>query len=71
MSKQESWHKLDNAAKIFPPTTSFYDPKIFRFSVLLKEKVNPKNLELALKETIEEFPIYKSILKKGLFWYYL
>ena len=71
LSKQESWHKLDNAAKIFPPTTSFYDPKIFRFSVLLKESVNPKNLELALKETIEEFPIYKSILKKGLFWYYL
>ena len=71
MSKQERWHKLDNAAKIFPPTTSFYDPKIFRFSILLRENVNPKNLELALKETLEDFPIYKSILKKGLFWYYL
>ena len=71
LNKQDKWYKLDNAAKIFPPTTSYYDPKIFRFSVLLKEKVNKENLQKATDKTLEEFPIYRSILKKGLFWYYL
>ncbi len=71
MSKQDKWYKLDNAAKIFPPTTTFYDAKIFRFSILLKEEVKEDSLNAALQETIQDFPIYKSILKKGLFWYYL
>lgn len=71
MTKNEKWYKLDNAAKIFPPTTTYYDPKIFRFSVLLKETINQNNLQIALNDTLEEFPIFNSILKKGLFWYYL
>lgn len=71
MNKTAKWYKLDNAAKIFPPTTTIYDPKIFRFSVLLNEKVNKDNLQKALNQTLEDFPIFKSILKKGLFWYYL
>lgn len=69
--KSNKWYKLDNAAKIFPPTTTYYDPKIFRFSVLLTEEVNPDDLTQALNETLKEFPIFKSILKKGIFWYYL
>ncbi len=71
MNKNSNWYKLDNAAKLFPPTTSIYDPKIFRFSVLLKENINKESLQKALNKTLEDFPIFKSILKKGLFWYYL
>lgn len=71
LNRTEKWYKLDNAAKIFPPTTTTYDPKIFRFSVLLKKKINKDNLQKALDTTLEDFPIFKSILKKGLFWYYL
>ena len=71
LNKTDKWYKLDNAAKIFPPTTTFYDAKIFRFSVLLKDMVNPKSLNTALNKTLEDFPIFKSVLKKGLFWYYL
>ncbi len=71
MEKKNRWYKLDNAAKIFPPTTSYYDPKIFRFSCLLKEVVNKENLIKALKETLEDYPIFRSVLKRGLFWYYL
>lgn len=71
LSKTDKWYKLDNAAKIFPPTTTTYDPKIFRFSVLLKQDVNKENLQKAVNLTLEDFPIFKSILKKGLFWYYL
>lgn len=71
LNKHDKWYKLDNAAKIFPPTTAFYDPKIFRISVLLKNPVNKENLQNALNETLEDFSIFKSVLKKGLFWYYL
>lgn len=71
LNRPDKWYKLDNAAKIFPPTTTFYDPKIFRFSCLLKNNVNKETLSAALNQTLEDFPIFKSILKKGLFWYYL
>ncbi len=71
LNRHDKWYKLDNAAKIFPPTTTTYDPKIFRFSCLLKDEVNQENLQKAVNLTLEDFPIFKSILKKGLFWYYL
>ncbi len=65
------WYRLDNAAKIFPPSKNKYDPKIFRFSVSLKDDINPEVLQQALDLTKEEYPIFKSVLKKGFFWYYL
>lgn len=71
MDKKNNWYKLDNAAKLFPATTTSMDPKIFRFSCHLKEDINIKNLEKSLNLTLKEFPIFKSVLKKGLFWYYL
>lgn len=69
--KNKRWYKLDNAAKIFPPTTDQYDPKTFRFSVALKEEIEEKTLLEALKETLKDYPIFQSTLKKGFFWYYL
>ena len=65
------WYSLDNAAKIFPPSKSKKDPKIFRFSVTLFDEVKIDVLNKALNETLEEYPIFKSSLKKGIFWYYL
>lgn len=69
--KNKSWYKLDNAAKIFPPTTNKYDPKTFRFAVSLKEDVDSDILKEALDITLKDFPIFLSVLKKGVFWYYL
>ena len=69
--KSMSWYKLDNAAKIFPPTTDKYDTKTFRFAVSLKEKIDSKILKEALNVTLKDFPIFSSVLKKGFFWYYL
>lgn len=65
------WYRLDNAAKIFPPSRNKYDAKIFRFSVSLNENIDKKILEQALIKNLEEFPIFKSVLKRGFFWYYL
>lgn len=70
MERSKSWSRLDNAAKIFPPTTSRRDTKVFRFVCELTEPVNGSLLQQAVENTIAEFPLYRSILKKGLFWYY-
>jgi NRPS condensation-like uncharacterized protein len=69
--KIKRWYKLDNAAKIFPPTSTKKDPKVFRMSCELYEDVDEKILQEALNATIEEYPVFLSSLKKGLFWYYL
>lgn len=69
--KTADWNRLDNAAKIFPPASSKRDSKVFRFACELYEEVQPEALQSALEKTIEMFPIFKSVLRKGLFWYYL
>lgn len=66
-----SWWTLDNAAKIFPSTGSAHDSKVFRFACELREPVDPGLLQAALDQTLERFPIYRSVLKRGWFWYYL
>jgi hypothetical protein len=65
------WTRLDNAAKIFPSTSNVMDPKVFRCTCELYDAVNPAILQQALDETMEELPYFRSILKKGFFWYYL
>jgi len=69
--KKVEWTRLDNAAKIFPPTSNEKDTKVFRFSCELYETVEPELLQLALDEAVESFPLYRSVLRKGVFWYYL
>ncbi len=64
------WIRLDNAAKIFPPTTSKRDEKVFRFFCQLNEAVDSRVLQSSLDFTVERFPFYRSVLKKGIFWYY-
>ncbi|HEX3037629.1 MAG TPA: hypothetical protein VHO94_01375 [Oscillospiraceae bacterium] len=69
--KTANWNRLDNAAKIFPPTSDKRDTKVFRFACELYETVELLPLQLALDKTIELFPSFQCILKGGLFWYYL
>ncbi len=69
--KATGWSRLDNAAKIFPPTSDRSDPKVFRFSCELYEQVDPEALQSALDLTLESFPHLRSVLRRGLFWYYL
>ena len=69
-TKSRSWKRLDNAAKIFPPNSNRRDTKVFRFSCGLKEKVDEETLQQAVDKAITDFPLYTSIIRKGLFWYY-
>ncbi len=68
---EKKWNKLDNAGKIFPPAINKTDTKVFRFSCELFENVQPDILQNALETTLEQFNIYKSVLERGVFWYYL
>ena len=70
MYHTRSWAKLDNAAKIFPPTTTSLDTKVFRLSCELFEIIEPDILQTALDKTIIHFPFYRSVLRRGFFWYY-
>ena len=64
------WTRLDNASKLFPATSNNKDTKVFRLACELYEDVDPVILQQALNLTIESFPLYRSVLRKGAFWYY-
>lgn len=71
IQKKKSWSRLDNAAKIFPSTIEKTDTRVFRFYCELTEDIKPKILQSAVEYTLETFPNFKMIMKKGIFWYYL
>lgn len=70
--KQEKirWKRLDNASKIFPATSNNRDTKVFRLSCQLYEDVDPLVLQEAVELTLDNFPLYRSVLRRGAFWYY-
>ncbi|NCB52096.1 MAG: hypothetical protein EOM54_09485 [Clostridia bacterium] len=68
---ETKWTKLDNASRLFPSTYTASDTKVFRFYCELNEPVDPEILQAALTSTVENFPLYKSILRRGIFWFYL
>lgn len=68
--KKVKWRKLDNASKIFPANSNNKDTKVFRFACELYEDVDEEILQQSLDLTIESFPLYKSVLRRGAFWYY-
>lgn len=65
------WSSLDNAAKIFPCASDKRDTKVFRFVCELFEDIDPVALQKALDITLIDFPMYLSVLRRGVFWYYL
>ena len=68
---QNKWYQLDNAAKIVPSTASGADTRVFRITCELREEVDPEILQIAVTEAAADFPHFSSVLKKGMFWYYL
>ena len=66
-----NWRKLDNAALAFPLVTGKNDTRVFRFYCELKEAIDPELLQNALDKTMEKYPLFQMVLRKGLFWFYL
>lgn len=65
------WRKLDNAALAFPAVTGKNDTRVFRFYCELKEEIKEETLQEALERTLEKYPLFRAVLRKGLFWFYL
>lgn len=70
-TEYSKWRKLDNAALAFPLVTGKDDTRVFRFYCQLKEKVDREILQSALDQTMEKYPLFQAVLRKGLFWFYL
>lgn len=68
--KPVEWTRLDNAAKIFPSNSNEKDTKVFRFVCELIDDIDKSILENALDRTLQQFPFYRSVLRRGVFWYY-
>lgn len=64
------WLKLDNAAKIYPPSRSRDWAAMFRVSVTLTEKIDPALLEKAQAAALRRIPTFAYRLRRGFFWYY-
>lgn len=62
---------MDNAAKVFPSSRHKADAQVFRLSCELYEPVDPNILQRAVDGAIGQFDLYRFVLKRGLFWYYL
>lgn len=69
--KKFKWRKLDSSAKLFPIIAGKKLSSVFRLSVILKEKVEPYILKVALDKTLAQYDSFKVGLRKGFFWYYL
>lgn len=67
---RSSWRRLDNTAKIFSLSIDD-DMSVFRFSALLKDKIDVELLKRAVIKALEDYPMYRVKLGTGLFWNYL
>lgn len=65
------WRKLDNAAKLYSAASNKKDTRVFRVYCELEEVVSEEVLQEALDRTTEKYPIFLSVMRKGLFWHYL
>lgn len=70
-SKRSYWRKLDNAAKLFPATSNKKDTRVFRFYCIMKEDVREEILQQAVEKALEKYPLFLSVMRKGLFWHCL
>lgn len=70
MQQKVYWHKLDNAAKLFPAISKKDRSNVFRISFYMNEPVNSDTLELAVNKILNRFQVFKTQLKNGLFWNY-
>lgn len=69
-STPTSWHRLDNAANVFPLISHKNFSNVFRVAVQLKKPVQPHLLESALKITLPDFGNFNFRIRRGIFWYY-
>ncbi len=71
MTESSDWLTLDNAAKIYPSSSTEEAPQVFRLSCDFARPIRFEALEEALAAMMNRCPYFQVSLKQGLFWYYL
>ncbi|MGD8215867.1 alcohol acetyltransferase [Aestuariimicrobium sp. Y1814] len=69
--QRRAWVRLDNASNIFLAAMSSVDTKVFRLSAEVDHEVDPDLLQHALDVVYDQYLLYHSVLRRGIFWYYL
>lgn len=69
--KRKTWVRLDNASNIFLAAMTNRDTKVFRLTAEMTDLVDSKLLQQALDKTYDQYLLYHSVLRRGVFWYYL
>ncbi|HHT55809.1 MAG TPA: hypothetical protein GX012_04505 [Acholeplasma sp.] len=70
MQRTKYWHRLDNAAKVFPAISKNNRSNVFRFSMYLKENINIDILNEAVNIVLDRTEAFNIQLKNGFFWNY-
>ena len=71
MKREKIYRRLDEQAKVFTLVSNPKYCSVFRFTTLLKEKIDKEILLDAYKQSLEKYKALKVKLKCGLFEYYL
>ena len=64
---KNNWVTLDHAAKLLISGIKKTETQTFRITCELTEKVDPVMLQLAAEYTLEHYPSYQFIMRKGFF----
>lgn len=64
----KKWYKLDNAALMYPLVARGESISIFRMSALLRDPVDPVELQYAVNDIAARFPTICGSVKNGFFW---
>jgi len=67
---ENTWLRLDNAAKLYPAKMSAYDTCVYRVYAILKEKIQPDQLDQSISDLKKRFPTFYVKLRNGFFWNY-
>lgn len=70
-NEENRWRMLDNSAKIFSIAGGKRYSTVFRYSVVMTEKVEAKELVKAVDKSLDKFKYFRMKLKMGAFWNYL
>lgn len=69
--ESKKWMRLDNASNIFLAAQNERDTKVFRMTMEFTDTIDSAVLQEALNHIYEEYPLFHSVLRRGVFWYYL
>lgn len=69
--RRRAWVRLDNASNIFLAARNEVDTKVFRLAAELDEQIDPVVLQEALDLVYAQYPLFRAVLRRGVFWYYL